>query len=192
MLQFIARSNDRYSIPEQAQMAIEGGCKWVIMRVPDLADEEIRELAAEMIPLCKENGTILTIENHVELAKELGIHGVHLRGASVGAREAREICGPEAIIGVGVATPSQALALKGADADYVAFRTGADTEAFAASVATLRGDNFELPIVAELEDGASAEDAVKAGASGVAVGQTIGDAADPVAATEAVLAALAK
>lgn len=191
MLQFIAEKNDKYSIPEQAQMAIEGGCKWVVMRVPGLDDGEVRELAAEMIPLCKETETILTIENHVELAKELGLHGVFLRAAEMTAAEARELCGPEAIIGVAVATPSQALSLKGADVDYVTFGLRTTPEALAESVARLRTENFELPIVAEVGSLESIPVAMWAGASGVAMGSAIVSASDPVEATASALKAAA-
>lgn len=45
MLQFIAESNERYSIAETVQMAIEGGCRWIELHMPDSDDSEIREVA---------------------------------------------------------------------------------------------------------------------------------------------------
>lgn len=71
MLQFIARENNRFSVPELVQMAIEGGCAWVVLDPGEMSDEVIREIAREVIPLCKETSTILTMVDHVDMAKEL-------------------------------------------------------------------------------------------------------------------------
>ena len=35
MLQFITNASDKYSIAEEVQMAIEGGCKWIQLRMKD-------------------------------------------------------------------------------------------------------------------------------------------------------------
>ena len=82
MLQFIARINDRYSVAELAQMAIEGGCHWVELDLPDASDDFVRETALELKNLCMETGTFLTIVDRPEVAKEAGLHGVQLRGAN--------------------------------------------------------------------------------------------------------------
>ena len=57
MLQFITHHSNRFSIAEEVQMAIEGGCRWIQLRMKDASDEEIREVANEIIPLSKENYT---------------------------------------------------------------------------------------------------------------------------------------
>ena len=101
MLQFIARINDRYSVAELAQMAIEGGCHWVELDLPDASDDFVRETALELKNLCMETGTFLTIVDRPEVAKEAGLHGVQLRGANARrAAEVREELGAEAIIGI--------------------------------------------------------------------------------------------
>ena len=120
MLQIIVENSDKYTIPELAQMAIEGNCGWIQLHMPAADDSEIREVCTELIPLCKETSTILTIEDRPELARELGIHGVHLTtAAGVSARSVRENLGPEAIIGAEVADAQSIIILKGADTDYV-------------------------------------------------------------------------
>ena len=65
MLQFITHQSDRFSIPEEAQMAIEGGCRWIQLRMKDASDDEVRAVANEIIPLCKENDTFLIIDDRV-------------------------------------------------------------------------------------------------------------------------------
>ena len=52
MLQFIAQESDKYSIAEEVQMALEGGCRWIQLRMPDAPDELVRETALEIIPMC--------------------------------------------------------------------------------------------------------------------------------------------
>lgn len=191
MLQFIAQPYDKYSIPEQAQMAIEAGCQWVRLRVNDMPDHELRELAAELVPLCKESGTILTIEDRLEMAKELGIHGVHLRHTKVTPAQAREQLGPEAIIGVQVTETAQAEALRGFDIDYAAFPPESALEAITLCASRLQAIGMPLPIVAEGDFGPiAARRAIDMGASGVAVGKSILEADDPVAAASAIINSL--
>lgn len=191
MLQFIAAENDRYSIPEQVQMAIEGGCQWVQLHLPGMDDAQVREVAQEIIPLCRENGTILTVENRPEAAKELGIHGVHLTDKSLNARQVREQLGPEAIVGVQVTTPQAVLMLKGADIDYATVDPSLTLTQAADLIATAAQGGNAMPVVIEGDFTAgNVADALKAGASGVAVGAAIGSADDPVAATAALINAL--
>lgn len=191
MLQFIAQENDKYSIAEQAQMAIEGGCKWIILRLPEADDAEIREICTEVIPLCKETETILTIENHAEMAKELSIHGVHLRQAKMSPAAVRELLGPEAIIGVEVGMASAALPLATQDMDYVSFPADMPMERLSENVEALRGAEFMLAIVAEGDYSAEEiPEIIGMGINGVAESKRIVDAHDPVAETEKLLNAL--
>ncbi len=191
MLQFIAQPNDKYSIPEQVQMAIEGGCSWVQLRVPDLSESELRELAEEVVPLCKENMTILTIENHVDTAKELGIHGVHLRGEGIDPAAVREQLGPEAIIGAEVSLAPTAMPYVGADIDYVTFPPSISIERIGENIEALRNAKFELPVVAEGNfQPEQIMQILQVGINGIAVGNEIGDSHNPVQKTESLLNAL--
>ena len=120
MLQFIAQTNDHYSVAETVQMAIEGGCRWIQLHLPELSDEDIKAMSGDIIDLCRESAAFLTIEDRPELAKELGLHGVHLTSASNrSATKLREELGPEAVIGVEVASAAAIMALRNADIDYV-------------------------------------------------------------------------
>lgn len=188
MLQFIAKENDRYSVAEQVQMAVEGGCRWVVLSMPGATDAEIREVASEIIPVCKEQSTLLTIENHVELARELGIHGMLLTAPEIDFAKTREFCGPEAIVGVMAYSLEEALALKDADVDYIAFPYDLGVEEIRVSVGTLRAKgvmtplvatgDYSLPVISEIMD---------AGASGIALNVTIADSGDPVAVTAKII-----
>ncbi len=119
MLQFITNPSERHSIAEQVKMAVDGGCKWVQLRLKDATYEQLKSAAEEIIPICRDAGVILVIDDNVELVKELRVHGVHLGKEDMDPRQAREILGPHAIIGVTANTAADILALKGVDVDYV-------------------------------------------------------------------------
>lgn len=191
MLQFIAGTGSRYTLAEEMQMAIEGGCAWVQLHPGDLTDAELREASADFIPLCRENATILTIEDRPELAKELGIHGVHLTDNGCDAGAVREQLGPEAIIGVQVHSPQAVLTLRAKDIDYVTVDPGLTHDETASLIRTVRDAGCDMPIVVTGDITPGDIPAVReTGASGIAVGAPISDAADPVAETQKYLAAL--
>ena len=192
MLQFIARINDRYSVAELAQMAIEGGCHWVELDLPDASDDFVRETALELKNLCMETGTFLTIVDRPEVAKEAGLHGVQLRGANARrAAEVREELGAEAIIGIEAAGAGAILRTQNLDIDYATLPAGLPVADVERIVAAVRKAEMQLPVVASGEftpDGAI--EAMVAGASGIAVSAAIADAPDPVEATQLLVEAL--
>ncbi len=65
MLQFITKTTQRFSMAEEAQMAIEGGCRWIQLSAASIGDSglSLREVANEIIPLCQENEAFLIIED---------------------------------------------------------------------------------------------------------------------------------
>lgn len=205
MLQFITRPSDKYSIAEEVQMAIEGGCQWVQLRMKDASEEEIRQTALEIIPMCQENGTFLIIDDHVSLVNDLKVSGVHLGKEDMDPLEAREILGPHAIIGITANTADDIIKYKGKDVDYVGLGPFRFTttkkklapqlgiEGYRDIVEKVRAAGVELPIVAiggiVLDD----IDALMAtGINGIAMSGAIINAPDPVAYTSEVLEKLAK
>ncbi|MBQ9074264.1 MAG: thiamine phosphate synthase, partial [Muribaculaceae bacterium] len=74
MLQFITHPSERYSISEEVKMVIEGGCRWVQLRMKNATDQDVKTIAEEIIPLCQESETILVIGDRVELTMELKVH----------------------------------------------------------------------------------------------------------------------
>ena len=192
MLQFIARINDRYSVAELAQMAIEGGCHWVELDLPGASDDFVRETALELKNLCMETGTFLTIVDRPEVAKEAGLHGVQLRGAGAGrAAEVREELGAEAIIGIEAAGANDILRTQNLDIDYATLPAGLSVADVERIVADVRKAEMQLPVVAAGEfTPDEAIEVMVAGASGIAVSTVIADAPDPVEATQLLIEAL--
>ena len=193
MLQFRTGHSDRYTIAEEAQMAIEGGCRWIQLHMPADADiAYIRDTTSEIIPLCQECSAFLTIEDNPDLAKELSIHGVHLtKGGIPVAAATRQELGPEAIIGVEVATLAEIDSAQAADIDYVTLPPDMPLARCHKLISDSRQHGLKIPIVAAGDVTLSnLRQHLDAGFSGVAVGQDIIDASDPVERTTAFLLAL--
>ncbi len=190
MIQIIIRNeNDRYSVAELVQMAVEGGCRWIRIDLPDADEAYMLELGEQIVPLCREAGVILTIDNHPDIARKLGLHGVHVSDKALNPVALREELGPEAVIGVTVADVGTALAMAKADIDYVQLNDDFDAERIAAFMVDLRQVNPSYPVVAAGDEYAAAIDALLAlGVSGVAVGAPMYKADDPVDATEKLMA----
>ena len=202
---YITHPSDHYTIAEQVQMVLEGGCKWIQLRLKDASDEEFRQTAQEIIPLCQENSAFLVFDDRVELAREMSVHGVHLGKNDMNPLQAREYLGAEAIIGVTANTADDILRFKGWDVDYVGlgpfrFTTTKSNlspvlgiEGYEKVVKAVRGADMLLPIVAI--GGITLEDipAIMAtGVNGVAMSGAILNAPDPVGYTREVIAALNK
>lgn len=186
MLQFIVQTNDRYSIEETAQIAIEGGCRWIQLHLPDLTDSEIKSIAPSLIELCRETAVFLLIEDRPELAKELGLHGIHITlSSSLSPAALREELGPEAVIGVDVSTSQAIIDLRNADIDYVSISSELGIEKISDIIEEVRKAEIEIPVV--VTGDISPEDAVAyiaVGASGIATSKPLIESKDPVRETE--------
>ncbi len=80
--------------------ALKGGCKLVQYR--DKTSDKVRRSfeARNLLALCNQYQAQLLINDDVELAKEVGAHGVHLGQGDTNPVAARIILGNRAIIGV--------------------------------------------------------------------------------------------
>lgn len=200
MLQFITHPSERYSIAEEVQMVIEGGCRWVQLRLKDATDEEFREVAQELIPLCQENDAFLVFDDRVQLAIDMKVHGVHLGPDDMSPAEARELMGPEAIIGVTAHTATDVMKFRGLDVDYVGLGPFKETltkthlspllglDGYRETVKQIRESGCVLPLVAI--GGVKAEDVLPllgTGINGIAMSSAIINAPDPVAYTREVI-----
>lgn len=118
-IQFITHFNDRYGYVDGARMALEGGCKWIQLRMKGASDDEVVEAAAQIQPLCREHEAIFLLDDRVELAKRLNADGVHLGKNDMPVSEARQVLGEEFIIGGTANTFSDIERLAGQGADYI-------------------------------------------------------------------------
>lgn len=205
MLQFITHKSDRFSIAEEVKMVIDGGCRWVQLRMKDVSDEEVKSVAEQIIPMCQETDTILVIDDRVELTMDLKVHGVHLGKNDMPAVNAREYLGAGAIIGVTANTAQDIIAYKKVDVDYVGLGPFRYTttksnlspiiglDGYRDIITEVRNAGVELPIVAiggiTLEDVA---ELMSTGVNGIAMSGAILSAENPTEYTKRVIEALNK
>ncbi len=193
MIQFISHYSERYSYLDSIQLALEGGCRWIQLRMKDATDDEVRPIAVEAQKLCRAYGAKFIIDDRVALVRELGADGVHLGKNDMPIHEARQILGPDFIIGGTANTFEEAKAHYEASADYIGcgpFRFTTTKQKLAPVlgldgyrqiIRKLRAANITIPVVAI---GGITKDDIPAilqtGITGIALSGTVLRADDPI------------
>lgn len=194
MLQFITHTNDRF--PEElagAQAALEGGCRWIQLRMKDAPAARITSVARELRDICRRYGARLILDDHVGLVKTVGADGVHLGKNDMPVAEARAILGPGVIIGATANTFDDIVRAAADGADYIGlgpfrFTTTKQNlspvlglQGYAEIMRQCRDAGISLPVVAI--GGilpADARAVMACGVNGIAVSGAILNAPDPV------------
>ena len=199
-IQFITHETGSIGYVEGARMALEGGCKWIQLRMKDASDDEVRKAAAEIQPMCKEHEAVFLLDDRVELAKELHADGVHLGKNDMPIDEARRILGEEYIIGGTANTFDDIQRIASQGADYIGFGPFRFTttkknlapvlgiEGYRDIIAKMRNAGINIPMVAI--GGITPDDIdeiLATGVQGVAVSGTVLNADDPVAMMKSLL-----
>lgn len=199
-LQFITHQTERYSYLESARMALEGGCKWIQLRMKEASAEEVETVAMQLKPLCKEHEAILILDDYVELAKKLEVDGVHLGKKDMPVDQARQILGEAFIIGGTANTFEDVVQHYRAGADYLGigpfrFTTTKKNlspvlglEGYSSIMSQMKEANIELPVVAI--GGITTEDIpdiLRTGVNGIAMSGSILRAENPVEETRKIL-----
>ncbi|MZR32162.1 thiamine phosphate synthase [Sneathiella litorea] len=92
------------------------------LRLKDRPAEEIITATKRLLPIAQDAGVAFLLNDDAELAKELDVDGVHVGQDDMPYKKARDILGPEAIIGVTCKNSRHLAMIAGeAGADYVAF-----------------------------------------------------------------------
>ena len=199
-LQFITHQTERYSYFDSARMALEGGCKWIQLRMKEAPLEEVEAVAIPLQSLCKDHEAILILDDHVELAKKLEVDGVHLGKMDMPIQQAREILGESFIIGGTANTFEDVVMHYRAGADYLGigpfrFTTTKKNlspvlglEGYSSILTQMYEAHIELPVVAiggiNYED---IPDILHTGVNGIALSGTILRAEDPAEETRRIL-----
>lgn len=107
---------------ELAHALDAGDVAAVQLRMKDVGDGPILKAAERLIPITQRTGAAFILNDRPDLAKRVGADGVHLGQDDMPYKQARELLGKDAMIGV-TAHNSRHLAMQAADAgaDYVAF-----------------------------------------------------------------------
>ena len=118
-LQFITHYTEKYSYVDSARIALEGGCRWIQLRMKDADASTLEETALIVQKMCKDYGATFIIDDHVSLVKKIKADGVHLGKNDMPIAEARQLLGDSFIIGGTVNSLEDVLAtLQSATPDY--------------------------------------------------------------------------
>ena len=205
MLQYITNTDCKTPVIDQVMAVIEGGCRWIQIRMKDATDEEIGKVVEAVKPKCVETQSFLLLNDRVELAKELNVGGVHLGKEDMPASKARMILGPAAVIGVTANTIGDVMALSALDIDYFGIGPFAMTQtkknlAPVLGLSGIREISFEMEekeinIARVAVGGITLDDVlplIEAGANGIAVSGAIAFSNDIVKETKRFLDLLPK
>lgn len=163
----IYRPNPTANIPviKAVETAIANGIKWIQLPTHTLDDIEATALAESVIPICRSNDIILTLENHVETVNTLRNHGVHLMPESMHPAFVRERLGPHAIIGLQIDKNFDIGSLKNLDIDYVTLTPDINLHSAENIVDHIASNGMQLPVV--IEGHYTTDDIVNSPVSGI-------------------------
>lgn len=106
------------SLLDVVTAALRGGVDAVQLREKDLAARELAELARSLLPLCRQYGARLLINDRVDVALAVEADGVHLPSSSFTCSDARRLLG-DRLIGVSTHSVAEVETAARQDADFV-------------------------------------------------------------------------
>lgn len=199
-LQFITHFTEHYSYLDSARIALEGGCRWVQLRMKDATDDEVEAIAVKVQELCRQYNATFIIDDRVGLVKKLKADGVHLGKNDMPIAEARRILGNDFIIGGTANTFDDVKAHYLSGADYIGcgpfrFTTTKKKlspilglEGYRSITSQMKAEGINLPIVAI--GGITIDDIpeiMQTGVTGIALSGTILRAENPVEETRKIV-----
>ncbi|MDE5877490.1 MAG: thiamine phosphate synthase [Muribaculaceae bacterium] len=203
MLQFITDSPTVEGTVSQAHAALEGGCRWIQVRLKNAVDNDVLKAASMISRIAAPYNATVIIDDRVHLVEPSGATGVHLGKDDMAPDEARKLLPPGTIIGATINRFEDIAErrLKGADyygAGPFRFTTTKqrlapvlDTEGYRKLIQQIREAGLTQPVVAI--GGITHTDVsslLATGIDGIAVSGAISRAGDPIASTRRFLSLL--
>ncbi len=177
--------------------ALNGGVDIVQLREKELDRQTIERSGRTFRRLCDTYSALFIVNDDPYLAQSCNADGVHLGQDDMTVTEAREILGPDAIIGLSTHSEEQIAAAAGLPADYISVGpiwetpTKEGRPGVGLGLVEHAAERAPLPFFAiGGVDPSNAADVVAAGAQRLGVVRAIRDADDPGAVAEALRQAL--
>jgi thiamine-phosphate pyrophosphorylase len=198
-LYFVCEARPRGEDPEALlHAALSGGADIVQMREKSLPRRETELAALTFRRLCDTFSALFIVNDDPGLAQAVNADGVHVGQDDMPVEEAREILGPDAIIGLSTHSEEQLAAAAERPADYVSVgpiwetptkegRPGVGLELISHAAANAPHPFFAIGGI----DPSNADQVVRAGARRLCVVRAIRDAEDPAAVAETLRRAFA-
>jgi thiamine-phosphate pyrophosphorylase len=177
--------------------ALTGGVDLLQLREKELGRAEIERAAETYRRLCDTHSVLFVVNDDPDLARSCDADGVHV-GAAGEVEEARELLGPDAIVGLSTHSEEQIAAANELPVDYIAVgpiwetptkpgRPAVGLDLISHAAVHSAHPFFAIGGI----DPSNAEQVVRAGARRFVVVRAVRDAEDPTAAAEALRHAFA-
>ena len=185
-LYFVCDAKPQTDLERLLRAALTGGADIVQLREKELGRAGIERAAETFRRVADTFSALFILNDDPELARACDADGVHVGQDDVGAEEARELLGPDAIIGLSTHSEEQIAASAERPVDYISVgpiwetptkegRPGVGIELIEHAAANAPHPFFAIGGI----DTGNAEQVVAAGAERLCVVRAIRDAADP-------------
>jgi thiamine-phosphate pyrophosphorylase len=188
-LYFVCEARPQGDLEALLRAALTGGADIVQLREKELGRAEIERAAETFRRVADTFSALFIVNDDPDLARSCDADGVHVGQDDIGAEQARELLGPDAIVGLSTHSEEQIAASAGRPVDYIsvgpiwetptkAGRPGVGIELMEHAAANAPHPFFAIGGI----DAGNAEQVVAAGAERLCAVRAIRDAADPAAA----------
>lgn len=110
----------RSALEDAVRGLARAGCRLVQLRAKELSVAELCEWADAAVAAARAAGIALVVNDRVDVALVTGATGVHVGQDDLSPGAARELLGPDAVLGLSTHSVEQARAAGAAPVDYVA------------------------------------------------------------------------
>jgi thiamine-phosphate pyrophosphorylase len=187
-LYFVCEARPQTDLEVLLRAALTGGADIVQLREKELGRAEIQRAAETFRRVADNFSALFILNDDPELARACDADGVHVGQDDVSAEQARELLGPDAIVGLSTHSEEQIAASAGRPVDYISVgpvwetptkggRPGVGTDLILHAAKNAPHPFFAIGGI----DAGNAGEVVKAGAERLCVVRALRDAADPEA-----------
>lgn len=192
-VQFITHFTDKISYLDSVSIALEGGCRWIQLRMKSADYTTLLNTAREVRRLCNQYNATFIIDDNIQAVIDACADGVHLGKNDMPIAEARRVLGSDRVIGGTANTFNDVVAHYISGADYIGcgpfrFTTTKSNlspilgiDGYSEILRQMRETGISIPLVAI---GGITKDDIpelfEAGVSGVALSGAILNADNPV------------
>ncbi len=106
---------------ELARILLAAGARIMQLRLKNVPSRDFLAAARAIVPLCRQRGALLIVNDRVDIATLAEADGVHLGQQDLPLGAARRLVGPGMIIGISTHSVEQAQAAEQGGADYIGF-----------------------------------------------------------------------
>lgn len=192
-VQFITHFTDKISYLDSVSIALEGGCRWIQLRMKSADYTTLLNTAREVRRLCDQYNATFIIDDNIQAVIDACADGVHLGKNDMPIAEARRVLGRDRVIGGTANTFNDVVMHYDSGADYIGcgpfrFTTTKSNlspilgiDGYSEILRQMRETGISIPLVAI---GGITKDDIpelfEAGVSGVALSGAILNADNPV------------